>query len=596
MEDPNPLLAERPLAFTLSGRLQSKSCPTIFKLEGGEVVNMKDDLAGFFRGVPDEIIHQICHQLDLASLAKLACTSKGMGRVVRGLPKLRLLLSCAPDAMRAITAAKVGYRLVCSDMYRKLVKPDCDDCSRPGEYLHLLTCSRLCLQCLRGNPRYRALRPLQVVEQYSLPLRDVKNLPALVVPRYSAEWYDLRRLQRRLQINTTGWRLIDKEDVYRLSIETYGSVYEAKRLASERLTELRSPYGSPMTNEDWLESSMERRRHDLMVRREYRMPHFAMDLESLTLTDKGINLADLEHYSLRANEPNKFPVGSLEQDMAHQLESIGRRIWNIFLRRQNAAMEADDQRCQIQVCLRARLFGYLLLGIGLLGRPDANAAHSTAYLIRLGLALCKVCINHAELECARVALQRITEYLACSPCGGTAPAKSEGSSQADYASYYILRIALSWKDDRLDLAEHMYTKATQHTPFVDAGTRTTLVQILTQMGESFVSKSNMTAAVPWLRRAAAEASASCGFRDTTVVDAEFRRHEQAKLVALGGLVRCLTMLNSRESLDEASRIVAEAQVEFGERQVEVLEMLVMLQTAKGEADGALTDLLEILLS
>lgn len=142
----------------------------------------------------------------------------------------------------------------------------------------------------------------------------------------------------------------------------------------------------------------------------------------------------------------------------------------------------------------------------------------------------------------------------------------------------------------------MYTKATQHTPFVDAGTRTTLVQILTHIGESFVSKTNIAAAIPWLRRAAAEASAACSFRDTTVVDAEFRTREQAKLVALGGLVRCLTRLNSRESLVEANRIVAEAQVEFGKRRVEVLEMLVMLQTAKGEADGALTDLLEILLS
>ncbi|OAA44092.1 ZIP4 protein [Beauveria brongniartii RCEF 3172] len=323
--------------------------------------------------------------------------------------------------------------------------------------------------------------------------------------------------------------------------------------------------------------------------------HFAIDLESLASTDKGISLSNLEHYSLRANEPNKFPASSLEQDTAHQLESIGRRIWNIFLHKQNAAMQDDDQICQIQVCLRARLFGYLLLGIGLLGRPNANAAQSATYLIRLGLALCKACINNAELECARIALQRITEYLPCSPCG-TAPAESDGSSHADYASYYILRIALSWKDDRLDLAEHMYTKATQHTPFVDAGTRTTLVQILTQIGESFVSKTNITAAVPWLRRAAAEASAPCGFRDTTVVDAKFQTHEQANLVARGGLVRCLTRLNSRESLEEANRIVAEAQVEFGKRRVEVLEMLVMLQTAKGEADDALTDLLEILLS
>ncbi|KAK8142713.1 hypothetical protein G3M48_008354 [Beauveria asiatica] len=594
MEDLNPPFAEVVFAYSLSGRLYPKSRSGVFKQTNDEALNTQDDLQGFFRGLPIEIIHQILLQLDLTSLANLACTSKGTRRVVCALPELQRLLNYAPDAMRAVTAAEVGHRLICSDVYKQLIKPDCDDCNRPGEYLHLLVCKRLCAKCLITNPRYRALRPMQAVEQYSLPLCDVTRLPAAVVPGYSPLWRKARRVIHRMQINiinTTGWKLIDQEDVNRLCIETHGSVDQGKRLASERLTKLRAPYNSPMTNEAWLESSMDQRRSGLTASRE----NFAIDLESLASTDKGISLSDIEHYSLRANEPNKFPAGSLEQDTAQQLESIGRRIWNIFLHKQNAAMQADDQICQIKVCLRARLFGYLLLGIGLLGRPNANAAQSAAYLIRLGLALCKACINNAELECARIALQRITEYLPCSPCG-TAPAESDGSRHADYASYYILRIALSWKDDRIDLAEHMYTKATQHTPFVDAGTRTTMVQILTQIGESFVSKTNMTAAVPWLRRAAAEASAPCGFRDTTVVDAEFRTREQAKLVALGGLVRCLTRLNSRESLEEANGIVAEAQIEFGKRRVEVLEMLVMLQTAKGEADGALTDLLEILLS
>lgn len=136
-------------------------------------------------------------------------------------------------------------------------------------------------------------------------------------------------------------------------------------------------------------------------------------------------------------------MGALVQDTAHQLESVGRRLWNIFLRKQNCSVETENQSSQHQFHIRARLFGHLLLGIGLLGRPDANAGQSAPYLTRLGLALSKVCINQSDLESARIALQKVTEYLPLIPCG-TAPEEGAGaiSGHGTFASYYICRIAL----------------------------------------------------------------------------------------------------------------------------------------------------------
>lgn len=170
---------------------------------------------------------------------------------------------------------------------------------------------------------------------------------------------------------------------------------------------------------------------------------FAIELESSISTSKRIDPSDLEHYTLRANDPNKFSIGALVQDTAHQLESVGRRLWNIFLRKQNCSVETDNQSTQHQFYIRARLFGYLLLGIGLLGRPDANAGQSAPYLTQLGLALSKVCINQSDLESARVALQKVTEYLPLISCG-TAPEEGDGaiSGHVNFASYYICRIAL----------------------------------------------------------------------------------------------------------------------------------------------------------
>lgn len=168
-----------------------------------------------------------------------------------------------------------------------------------------------------------------------------------------------------------------------------------------------------------------------------------MDIESSAPSDNPAELSNLEHYTLRANDPSRFPIGALSVDAAHRLESIGRRIWNTFLRKQDGASENEDGTTNVQYCLRARLFGYLLIGIGLLGRPDANGTQTAAYLIRLGLSLSKTCINLADLDSARIALQKVAEYLPSNPCGGaSADGGSPTSSQADFASYYILRIAL----------------------------------------------------------------------------------------------------------------------------------------------------------
>ena len=140
----------------------------------------------------------------------------------------------------------------------------------------------------------------------------------------------------------------------------------------------------------------------------------------------------------------------------------------------------------------------------------------------------------------------------------------------------------------------MYSKATQHTPDIDTATRTTLVQVLMQIGNSFTSKSNLAAPVPWFRRAAAESSVSLQERNTMTTK-DLSMHEQARLTALSSLIKCLTGLKSRESLEEANRMVTLAQEEFGERRVEVLEMLVLVQTANGDNGDALAELLEALL-
>lgn len=174
----------------------------------------------------------------------------------------------------------------------------------------------------------------------------------------------------------------------------------------------------------------------------YRLPtDFASKLESSLSTNEVINSSDLQYYTDRANDPTKFPVGALTQDKAQQLESVGRRIWNVCIRKHNSADSSN--KFATKSYTRERLFSFLLLGLGLLARQDANTNTSTAYLVPLGLTLSKACVNTSDLGSARISLQKVAEYLdSKSRQALRSPSESDPSTDAEYASYYILRIAL----------------------------------------------------------------------------------------------------------------------------------------------------------
>ncbi|XWX00569.1 hypothetical protein V2A60_008590 [Cordyceps javanica] len=563
----NPRLEEYFLSSTLSGRLPNRIIATTFKWKPNEVFQSGDYLQGLFRLLPLEIIHDCFQQLDIATLVSLACTSKGMNRVVGSLPKLRALLDCAPDAMRAVAASRTRGIVICADMYQKLISPVCDDCENAGPFLYLLSCTRLCGRCLSSNERYRALRPMQAVEQYALSISDIRNLPTLIVPKYCQKGRHYRCRSYRQQINTTGWRMVDELEVQRLSIGVHGSIEQAKRAGAERLTRLLRQNNSHESNATWQTSQMLKRR-----------------------------VREMRHLRRRYNvAPEPGPTGRLRFHLLPDAESACSASTNfpwLDLAAQNFGYPVFCEACYAAGTPRRECY-YSAPGTN----QHMSRAQSTAYLVRLGLALSKVCINHADLETARITLQKVTEYLPSS-VGSTATADSDGrvSSHVDYASYYILRIALSWKDDRIDLAEHMYSKLTQYTSHMENDTRTTLIRLLIHIGQDLVAKSEFVAAVRWYRRAAAESSAPPhSGRNTATDETQLKIDERTRLLALRGLAQCLTSPGPGESLDEATSIVRIAQAEFGERRVEVLEMLVMVQAAKGDASDALTDLLEVLL-
>lgn len=181
----------------------------------------------------------------------------------------------------------------------------------------------------------------------------------------------------------------------------------------------------------------------------WRAIDFTDELESSFSSDKQVDSSDLAHYTSKAKDTDHLRPGALSRDASHRLESAARRIWNVCLRKQNSITPKDssnEKLGSLQYYLHVRLFAYLLLCLAASGTGGASDAdHITAsYLIRLGLALSKVCINAAHIETARIALQKVTECLERDACEmtTTTAGQTQTSRHAEYTSYYILRIAL----------------------------------------------------------------------------------------------------------------------------------------------------------
>ncbi|KAJ3475858.1 hypothetical protein NLG97_g9319 [Lecanicillium saksenae] len=106
----------------------------------------------------------------------------------------------------------------------------------PGTYLYILSCHRVCQQCLLGRERYLPLRPKQACSQFGLSNSAVRRIPRLYVPKYSPQSRSLRRWGHILnQRNTTGWLLIDREVVLREQLRNiYGSSADYRELLQRK--------------------------------------------------------------------------------------------------------------------------------------------------------------------------------------------------------------------------------------------------------------------------------------------------------------------------------------------------------------------------
>lgn len=210
-------------AWSLSSRVPfSSATARTFTWLPSEVLQLQRDL-GALAVLPLEATHQILSQLPMAALARLQRVSAGMRRAVGTVPRLRALLRHAPDTVRAVAATRAGRYITCDELHAAMCDPGCRACGRPGAYLYLLACHRVCYNCLVERERYRPLRPRQASALFGGRMADVAALRKVVVPRYRAHAARRRSRPGPRPPNTTGWRLVDRVDARDVGLREHGS-------------------------------------------------------------------------------------------------------------------------------------------------------------------------------------------------------------------------------------------------------------------------------------------------------------------------------------------------------------------------------------
>lgn len=279
---------------------------------------------------------------------------------------------------------------------------------------------------------------------------------------------------------------------------------------------------------------------------------------------------------------------------AKDLERQGRNLWNLCVRLKRD--ERDDllPNNGLELLARARVFAFQIISLGREGgRAKKNAESEIVYLMNLALTAGRLCVVDSDLEAARTVLQKAAEYveeLRCLPDG-----TSRDSRSVLEAEYLAMRTALvnesphvrelsltsaeSWKENNLDVAEHMFAKIDALRQNMNVASTEIVADTLQHIGVDLSSKGNHPIALRWLKRA-------YEFINTPDLEQLSSDGLELRLAIYQSLIQSLLGIGSSECVQEADDLAAYVESEVGDRPVVLHWRLEIMQKSPGEVFGA----------
>jgi hypothetical protein len=185
----------------------------------GDVEHGLDDLDR----LPLEVQSNILVQSDLQTLVGFRQVNRRSREVVDALPEYQKVLHFSPTLLRGIFSIELETFITCQALVTTLNTQKCESCGDPSEYIHLLSCRRVCCHCLLSRDDYKLIT-LECAEwDFQVPRRLLEGLPTMrpVPGKYAAGKFLLP------------FRIAQ---VDRASASLAGSSYRAERMAALRRT------------------------------------------------------------------------------------------------------------------------------------------------------------------------------------------------------------------------------------------------------------------------------------------------------------------------------------------------------------------------
>ncbi|KAI9770778.1 MAG: hypothetical protein M1840_003028 [Geoglossum simile] len=284
----------------------------------------------------------------------------------------------------------------------------------------------------------------------------------------------------------------------------------------------------------------------------------------------GILLAELQK---RVNEfPSNTPPATIAAEF-DKLESRGLTLWNLATRLKRGD---NSDGVGVMICW-TRVFAFLLLDMEQqtsrrsLETPNRHGKGTGSIrLMKISLKAAKYCIDQKQLDLSLKAFEKAARYedQLANPDAQLTP-ENTGVHSSLSAEYYILRTAHSWLQGRLDLAEHMFSKALFSDKKLEPRIAEDIADTLYEIGNDLLKKKQYELSVRWLER-------SYGILAGQDLENLSENAGELRCSVLSCLVRALLELKTDTAKDRARDLVHIFENDYGAKLVVLLLKLELI--------------------
>ncbi|KAF5973420.1 transcription factor [Fusarium bulbicola] len=312
---------------------------------------------------------------------------------------------------------------------------------------------------------------------------------------------------------------------------------------------------------------------------------FASDLYSKLPTScdsssTDVLLSDLNLHITTANFLAESRI-TAPLEVSRNLKDIGRKLWNECIKERRKRDSLLQSASRTKLLVRTRVLAFLAHALAREHRRGKRRDNleEIIYMMGLSLTLARVCVESSDLDGALLSMAKAADYIDRLKKIDNLTTEDRAQVQKIEAEYLTMRCALSWKQGRLDVAEHMYAKADDLLHNLDPTSAEHLADTFHGIGGDLLSRGDNEMALKWLRRALDLINDQALERlSTEGLELRISIHHE--------LIQALLATGSQDGLQEAENIVSHVESEIGDKPVVLHWRLEILQRSPSEVFNA----------